>query len=335
MERALTDTADPWPQTKERVVNKYEVSKFFAWALTGSVAAMLVAGVLLWRSDFLPATLNAGPFLKAVCVAAFALAGASAMGAANCMASHAQVAWKHGRRYLHVAIPATFFAVGFALTGAVGVHIGWEVLTKPDMSEMALPPGALVVACAVFVAMGKMSSNWIISGRESIDKDEAKEEDERVRRETEAKESLVRAETDARRGFSVMDGGKAAAMGMLALGLGAGALPPQADAAPVGIEQSAVVDVAKLPQERREEMARQMFEQGAQIRPTMRACHLTYHRARAIFYAHVDAQVEAERIAEGDDLAATPLEQSVLDLKDMIGDVPLGGEGDTRIRVRA
>jgi len=199
---------------------EFRWSNLFSFTLPASAAAMLIAGVLAWRPEFVPA--GFADLARTVCLVAFAVLGASAIGAASCMFSHASAARAAGKAWRHVMVPALLFGAGFALASAIGVHIGWEVLTKPNLASMSLPSSGVVVAASLFLALGKPMLAWVVEGRRQIAQAAANAEIAEAKAEAKERETRDSEERKLR----LVGGGTAMAIGAAAALAGAGSPPP-------------------------------------------------------------------------------------------------------------
>jgi hypothetical protein len=198
----------------------YRLSELVSVAMPAATGVMLFTGILLWKSDWVPAELV--PWLKPLCLAAFAVMGVSAVAAGACMAAHAMAAHTAGGTFKGLSRVALVFSAGFALVGALGVHIGWEVLTKASMAEMALPSSGVIVAASLFLAFAKNAFWFVLEGRKQVDRWIEAEADKALRSEVEQRE----ARQDARSHLSLVRGiGPLAAAAALA-GAGMASAPP-------------------------------------------------------------------------------------------------------------
>lgn len=270
-------------------MKRYRVSELVSVALPASAAVMLVSGVLLWRADWLAGWLV--PWLQGACLTAFAVLGAASVAAASCMAGHAQAAIVHGKRFRSVYWPAILFGLGYAMAGAIGVHIGWEVLTKPSMADMHLPASEVVVAASLFLALGKPVFAFVLEGRKQVDAFEVAEEDK-------AREAAALAREEAQdraqgRRFTVVGGigavGAAAALLGAPMDTPAPSPYPTHDVAqePAERPQSAVLDTRSFSPKDRAKF--EEFKQAIARYPISQAIHKVgvprstgYHWAKLI-----------------------------------------------------
>lgn len=273
-------------------MSRYRLSELVSVALPASAAAMLVSGVLLWRADWINPALV--PLLKGACLTAFAVLGAAAVAAASCMAGHAQAALVLGRKFRSVYLPAVFFGLGYAMAGAIGVHIGWEVLTKPDLASMHLPPGWVVVAASLFLALGKPVFAFVLEGRKQVDKHIEAEADREMRAEAEKREERQEARKFPRLVTGIGAIGAAAALAGAGFA-GPVVEPPKFEEASVAPSKSAEAPswVKRKLKARYAEFASQL-DRGASVTQAARAAGVAESTA---FYWAGRMRAEANNVA--------------------------------------
>ena len=102
-----------------------------AWALTIAVGALTVAGVLAMFMRLGP---DGDAALRTLCVISFAAVAGLALANANNAASAAMHAMSRGTQWKQwhhpTLIPALICAAGFCLSSVIGVHLGWEIMTR-------------------------------------------------------------------------------------------------------------------------------------------------------------------------------------------------------------
>lgn len=176
----------------------FRFSDALAIAMPCCAAAMLVAGVVWWQADHVPA--GWVELARVIVVIGYALLGACAIGASSVMFCHAAAAMPHGRRFRSVYVPALIFGSGFAGASAIGVHIGWEMLTTPGGHHVALPPASAVTAASIFLAAGKPVFSFVLEGRRAVARYEESLEHRRAMEDARASEAAQAAADAIRRG---------------------------------------------------------------------------------------------------------------------------------------
>jgi hypothetical protein len=149
----------------------FAFSQLCAWGLTGSCAALGLAGVL---GMFTPDGQFWGLDRTGWCVLFLALVMAFSIASVNNMAEAAMQAIDRpgGWRAWHwpTLIPAVFCAVGFAIAANIGVHLGWEILVASAPRHHGLPSTETVDAVFLFLSCAKPASMLAIAGRQAMDR---------------------------------------------------------------------------------------------------------------------------------------------------------------------
>ena len=144
-----------------------------AWALTIAVGSLTVAGVLAMFMRLGP---SGDAALRTLCVISFAAVAGLALANANNAAAAAMHAMSRGTHskdwHWPTLAPALVCAAGFCLSSVIGVHLGWEIMTRGS-THAELPEAPQVLIAAAFLAFAKPAMSWVIEGRRSLDKADA------------------------------------------------------------------------------------------------------------------------------------------------------------------
>lgn len=144
-----------------------------AWALTIAVGALTVAGVLAMFMRLGP---DGDAALRTLCVISFAAVAGLALANANNAAAAAMHAMTRGTHWKQwhwpTLLPALICAAGFCLSSVIGVHLGWEIMTR-GATHAELPEAPQVLIAAAFLAFAKPAMSWVIEGRRAMDKADA------------------------------------------------------------------------------------------------------------------------------------------------------------------
>jgi len=275
-------------------MKSYRLSELVSVAMPAATGVMLFTGILLWKSDWVPAGMV--EVLKPLCLAAFAVMGVSAVAAGACMAAHAMAAHAAGATFKGLFRVALIFSAGFALVGALGVHIGWEVLTKPSMAEMALPTSGVIVAASLFLAFAKNAFWFVLEGRKQVDRWIEAEDEKQIRAEA-AQREAVQDQRRARLSLVSGIGALGAAAALAGAGFAGPAVEPpkveEASAAPVKSTADAPHWVKRKLKARYQAFAGQL-ESGASVTQAARAANVADSTA---FYWAGRMRAEAPRFA--------------------------------------